>query len=72
MKDFNIKNNLAGSMEHLTKEQLEITMTQTKYNILIPPPNSNIGYLFGYPWIIRSIARKRGLVNHQKHEIFVF
>ena len=79
MKDFNIKNKLAESMKHLSKEQLQITVTQTKSNILIllPPPlppkkNSNIGYFFGYPWIIRSNVRKLGVVNHQKHEIFVF
>jgi hypothetical protein len=36
--DFSIKNNLAESMEHLSKEQFKIMVTQAKSNILILSP----------------------------------
>jgi hypothetical protein len=42
MKDFNIKNNLAESMEHLSTQQLKILITQTKSNIFILPPKIQI------------------------------
>jgi hypothetical protein len=38
MNDFNIKNYLAESMEHLSKEQLKIVLTETTSTILILLP----------------------------------
>ena len=47
MNDFNIKNNLAESMEHLSKERLKIMKTQAKYSIFILRPK------FKYSLLIR-------------------
>jgi len=38
LNDFNIKNYLAESMEHLRKEQLKIVLTEDKSTILILLP----------------------------------